>query len=131
MSTEKEVFKDLPEPIETLVCTKTSSSLEQNSSEVYCFLHFVSYISTKLKRMLEKSCNPDLLLDSLTVACRKQSHGTETHRTERLLTSLAIFSCIDICLGFSWDRIVFFRVFGMMLCFGSKRKTMLVIHQCL
>lgn len=81
MSTEKEVFKDLPEPIETLVCTTTSPSLEQNSSEVYCFLHFVSYISTKLKRMLEKSCNPDLL-PLILLQWHAESRAMEQRPTE-------------------------------------------------
>ena len=35
------------------------------------------------------------------------------------------------CLSFSWDVIVFFRVPGMMLCFGSKKKTMLITDWCL
>ena len=34
------------------------------------------------------------------------------------------------CLSFSWDRIVSFRVSGRMLCFGSRRKTILITHQC-
>jgi len=35
------------------------------------------------------------------------------------------------CLHFSWDGIVFFRVSDMMLCFGFRRKTMLITHWCL
>jgi len=32
------------------------------------------------------------------------------------------------CLSFSWDGIIFFRVFGMMLCLVLERKTMLITH---
>ena len=32
------------------------------------------------------------------------------------------------CLSFSWNGIVFFRVSAMMLCFDSRRKTMLIIQ---
>lgn len=35
------------------------------------------------------------------------------------------------CLSFSWDRILFSQVSGMMLCFSSSTKTMLVTHGCL
>ena len=31
-----------------------------------------------------------------------------------------------IFFSFIWDRVVFFRMSGMMLCFGSRRKTMLI-----
>jgi len=31
-------------------------------------------------------------------------------------------------LSFRWDGIVFFRVSGMMLCFGSRKETMLITH---
>ena len=33
--------------------------------------------------------------------------------------------------GFSWDGIVFFRMSGVMLSFGSRRKAMSVTHWCL
>ena len=38
---------------------------------------------------------------------------------------------IRACLSFSWYGIVFSRVSGMMLCFCSRRKTMLIAHWCL
>lgn len=38
---------------------------------------------------------------------------------------------ISICAGFSWDRVGFsFTVSGMMLCFGFKRKPMLIMYWC-
>lgn len=37
--------------------------------------------------------------------------------------------CLYQCLSFKRDGIIFFRVFGMMLCFCCRRKTTLVAHR--
>lgn len=34
------------------------------------------------------------------------------------------------CLSFSWHGIVFFKISGMMVCFGFRRKTF-ITHRCL
>jgi len=66
---------------------------------------------------------PDFLAIALTAFNRDS--------VKKPLTSRSGFSHLPVCLSFSWDWIVFFRVSSMMLCFGSRRKTKLVTHQCL
>ena len=51
---------------------------------------------------------------------------TESHITKRTNGSLMLTEHY----GFKWDRADFLRMFGMMLCFGFRRKAMLITHLC-